>query len=645
LLLPVLIATVTVFGQDAAINSVLAEKDDSAKVIKLANLAYSYIDVDTAKAQKLYDELMRISTKLQYSYWIGMVWINRGFMNARVARDETAIQNYYTALHYLSKTDRIDMIAICHLNIGNISERLGKVEAKVEHLSEAIRLLQNTKYTTLMNHAYNALGVLFLNQGDFTRSINDFQKAAASSKEAKDTSNLVEALHGIINCLSSEGHFDDADVYGKKIIAVATASNKYMDLLHAHNALSEMYCKWGKAPLAIEHAKKLLNYAQAAGEVQYQIIGLMNLADGYALAKDYKNSIMNYNRALQLGQEKSADLQLDDIYKGLSGAYEKLNQPSKALDLYKKYIIYRDSASNEKIKKNSAELDVKYQTADRERKLSEGRLQLAERDLQLQKNRIYLYYILLAFVAVLVFASLLFIRSQHKKRLHKEELKAVQQQNEIQLLHALMQGEEKERSRIAKDLHDGVAGMLAAVKMHFSSIQSPNEISETEGYRQGMKLLNEATQEIRKTSHNLMPEVLLQHGLDEAISRFCANVNNSRGLHIQYDSWGKIDRFGDSFELSVYRIVQELVNNVLKHSKASQAIVQMSQQGDLLTISIEDNGIGLSDENKDGMGLKSLQSRIRAMNGKLEIESSKLNGLSAYLEFDVADLKKETVLA
>jgi len=139
-----------------------------------------------------------------------------------------------------------------------------------------------------------------------------------------------------------------------------------------------------------------------------------------------------------------------------------------------------------------------------------------------------------------------------------------------------------------------------------------------------------------------MPEVLLQHGLDEALRRYCNNVNNSRLLQIQYDSWGEIGRFADSFELSVYRIVQELLNNILKHSKATQALVQLSRQEDLLTISIEDNGVGFSGEGgNEGMGLRSLQSRIKAMNGKMELEASEQSGVCAYLEFDIAELKKE----
>nr|WP_255723142.1 ATP-binding protein [Flavihumibacter fluminis] len=205
-----------------------------------------------------------------------------------------------------------------------------------------------------------------------------------------------------------------------------------------------------------------------------------------------------------------------------------------------------------------------------------------------------------------------------------------------------MQGEEKERTRVAKDLHDGVAGMLAASKMHFNSIGTQYaELVQLSAFKQGLNLLDEAATEVRKTSHNLMPEILLQYGLDQAIRRYCSNINNSRAISIIYDSWGEINRYNDSFELSVYRIVQELLNNIVKHSKATQALVQVSQQNEVLSITIEDNGVGMQ-ENKemDGTGLQSLASRAKAMNGKIELESRPGHGVCAYLEFDISEMEK-----
>jgi signal transduction histidine kinase len=393
---------------------------------------------------------------------------------------------------------------------------------------------------------------------------------------------------------------------------------------------------------AIEAAIKAMSMSESLRDINHYGSAATTLAKAYLEKGNYKKAIAILNELAKSSTDANNAIE-EDFYEILAEAYYKTGDYKKAADTYSKLIPVKDSSFKTETNEMIAEQEVSYKTAQKERQLSENKLQLVQKDLQLQKNRYYMYYTVAALMVALLIVALLFIRSKHKKRMHAQQLKSIQHQKELQLLQALMQGEEKERSRIAKDLHDGVAGMLAAVKMHFSSIPGSDDLMQVEGYQQGMKLLNEATQEIRKTSHNLMPEVLLQHGLDEALRRYCNNVNNSKVLQIQYDSWGEIGRFHDSFELSVYRIVQELINNIIKHSKATQAIVQLSQQEEILSISIEDNGIGFSgnDNGKDGMGLRSLQSRIEAMNGKLEVESSQQSGVSAYLEFEIAELKKE----
>lgn len=290
-----------------------------------------------------------------------------------------------------------------------------------------------------------------------------------------------------------------------------------------------------------------------------------------------------------------------------------------------------------------ADLDARYQTAQKETIIKQQELNVINKELQLQKTNRMLASSIGGTIMAILSALLIYVHFRNKKKLHQEQLQTIQKEKELQLLQAVMQGEEKERSRIAKDLHDGVAGMLAAVKMHINSIATDmSEVKYTEGFQQGMKLLDESSQEVRKTSHNLMPEVLLQHGLDEAVRRYCNNVSNSSRLKLEYDVIGDTPRFIDSFELSVYRIVQELLNNIVKHSKASEAIVQLSYQPGILTIAIEDNGIGVSKEDgiKDGMGLKSLQSRVKAMNGKIEFESTSGEGFNAYLEFETLELER-----
>src|SRR5215204_4958458 len=159
LLLSMFTGSAVVIAQDTAYQRIVVAKDDSAKVIQLANYAYPFTTTDTAKAHKAYNELMRLAKKLNYPYWIGMVWVNRGYMSALAANDRQAISNYDTAISYLRKTTRVDKIALCHLNLSSIKERQGKVNDKVGHLTEAMRLLENTKYKDLLNHVYNSMGV------------------------------------------------------------------------------------------------------------------------------------------------------------------------------------------------------------------------------------------------------------------------------------------------------------------------------------------------------------------------------------------------------------------------------------------------------------------------------------------------------
>jgi PAS domain S-box-containing protein len=225
-----------------------------------------------------------------------------------------------------------------------------------------------------------------------------------------------------------------------------------------------------------------------------------------------------------------------------------------------------------------------------------------------------------------------------------QQVKTEQRLKEMQLWEALVDGEEKERSRIAKDLHDGVAGMLAAAKMHLASLQATDkEIATSAGFRQAIQLLEEAATEVRKTSHNLMPELLLQHGLEEALRRFCCSLSNNT-LNVQYDSWGKMKRYKSSFELSVYRVVQELLNNVVRHSQASEVLVQFYAQEQILYITVEDNGIGIPEEqlHQEGMGLCNLQSRVKTINGTMEIVTGIGEGVGAYLEFNTNGWEKKS---
>lgn len=640
-LLFLLFGTLCSTAQDTTLIRLRKLPDDTVKINSL--VAYGRLNrTDPEKAVPIYNEVLSVAQKIKNEDGIARGMLGLAFVNLYTGKYEDCIRQYEAAAHIFQKLWNIKEMCNAQLDLSAGFSAIGQKDSAFYYCMAALKVLETRPYTRELTRAYLNLGTLYNNLKSYDNAITYQTKALNLAIPAKDTAMILNTYSALSLSYDNKENKQQAyDMMHHALQYLTPNSNK--------NASIRTYDQYGYACVgvgkyddAIAAAEKAISFSKEVNDINHFGSATTTLARAYLEKGNAKKAIELLNDMARTYPEAHNAIE-EDFYGILAEAYYESGDYKRAADTYSKLLPLKDSSFKSETNEMIAQQEVSYKTAEKEKQLSDNRLQLLQKDLQLQKNRYYMYYILAALLVALLIVALLFIRSRHKKRLHEQQLKSIQQQKELQLLQALMQGEEKERSRIAKDLHDGVAGMLAAVKMHFSSMPGSDNLMQVEGYQQGMKLLNEATQEIRKTSHNLMPEVLLQHGLDEALRRYCNNVNNSKVLQIQYDSWGQVDRFNDSFELSVYRIVQELVNNIIKHSKATQAIVQLSQQDDVLAISIEDNGVGFSnnENGKDGMGLRSLQSRIKAMNGKLEMESSQQSGVSAYLEFEIAELKKE----
>ncbi|MDF2189112.1 AraC family transcriptional regulator ligand-binding domain-containing protein [Paraflavitalea sp. CAU 1676] len=205
--------------------------------------------------------------------------------------------------------------------------------------------------------------------------------------------------------------------------------------------------------------------------------------------------------------------------------------------------------------------------------------------------------------------------------------------NDLQKALLIMNAEEKERSRIARDLHDGVCGTLAAVKMHLSAVQAQYPGGESADFRQALQLLDQVSDEVRKTAHSLMPEVLQNYGLEEALKRYCQSLAPCCAATINYYSSGEPARFEKGFELATYRIAQELLHNAIRHAQAQNVLVQLSLDEDMV-LTIEDDGIGFRKEQlSPGSGLDNLQQHVNSLGGAICWESNEGEGTSVTITF------------
>jgi signal transduction histidine kinase len=233
----------------------------------------------------------------------------------------------------------------------------------------------------------------------------------------------------------------------------------------------------------------------------------------------------------------------------------------------------------------------------------------------------------------MLLASLYYISRQKQANV----IRLLQQQNTIGILKGVVQGEENERVRLARDLHDGIGGMLSATKMRFMALRHENEAMATSvRYAEAIGLLDKMGDEIRKTTHNLMPEVLQRQDITDAIRTYCSDMQAGTTVQVAFQHLGNFNWMPTDLKVNVYRIVQELVKNVLQHAGATHCMVQMMMLEDYLTVSVEDDGAGFDTQNiTEGMGLKNLKARILSHEGHYTLRSGKDAGTTVYIEFEV----------
>lgn len=253
-----------------------------------------------------------------------------------------------------------------------------------------------------------------------------------------------------------------------------------------------------------------------------------------------------------------------------------------------------------------------------------------------ENAEIVLIYIVGTLGMIVLAGAILFFFITYQKRLLKKELEInkmkAEQQDEI--LRNTILAQEKERKRIAQDLHDEVGAMLSVVKLNISRFEKKAENPSVKGIASETKTyLDDVITQVRRISRALMPPSLEKLGLDYAIEDLVNWVNKTGQIDITYRKSGSPFRFDNDKELVVFRIFQELLNNALKHARASSISVKARYGANTLAVSVSDNGVGFEPEQmtKTGLGLRNLDSRIQILNARIKLKSKPGKGTTAIL--------------
>ncbi len=527
-----------------------------------------------------------------------------------------------------------------YLSIATASQWQGIYDSATHYYYEVISCILEKKLqeSVMLATAYHRLSTIWIHFNDFEQSLYLIHLAEQVCRQMNAQSIFPAVLSNKGIIYAKRKNYPEAEAC---FLGALRASRKIKSLPDQRNITTNLGCLY----MEMDRPKQAILYFREAIRIsklldkhaKFSITPHYDLGKAYYQMKDYASAekilapVIRQARQFDRieGMEEAMAI-LSDIY-AASGRYKQAYQEQQA---YNKLL---------RQKKDNApyirQLEVKYRTAEKDKQLVENRLLIANQEISIIRKNGMLWFVSVG-SGILIFVITLFY--VHRQRRQEYQMRILKQEEDIRTWQATIKGEETERARIAHELHDSIGGQLSTISLYFGTIRNKYPALLHAGdYTEAMSLLGETLRDVRKTAHNLMPELLLRHGLVDATSIFCKKVQRAHKINIDFQHYGAIKGLNSNFELFLYRIVQELIHNILKHANATEALVQFSMQDHILSITIEDNGKGIQEGSKEiaGMGISSIAARIKGLNGLFTVHSIPGKGTGAYIEFDLKHKK------
>ncbi len=511
--------------------------------------------------------------------------------------------------------------------------------ARIEHIKSAKK---NVSLATL--HADIASNYYELEQ--FENSLL-YDKLGLTYLNPNDDIDVYVIGHLFVaDDFSALSQFDSSSVYLEKVRPVVMQLNKPNLDVRFYYILGGIYRKkkeWNNAlasyQKANEAAKKMNDDFQVVNSEEGIAACYLNTGN-LTKARELALHVLNESDRINIPLGKVQALQL------LTEVEEKAGNIAKAHQYQKQFIAISDSVKKEKVQRQMNETEVKYQTEKKQKEILQLQKDKLSQSLSIKQKSILNYFLIGSLAALIIVGFLGYRNFRHRHLLAKQQdelqqqrIRELEKDRRLVAVDSMLQGQEEERSRLAKDLHDGLGGLLSGVKFSLSNMKdnliiTPDNMTV---FERSLDMLDASIKELRRVAHNMMPEMLTKFGLDEALKEYCNTINTTNLLIVKYQSIGLDTRIEKSTEIIIYRIIQELLNNIMKHAEAKEAIVQLVKEDGRLSIIVEDNGKGfdtaLIKDNK-GAGLTSIQSRVDYLKGRLEIHSEAGKGTLVNIELN-----------
>jgi two-component system NarL family sensor kinase len=610
-----------IHSQNRTIDSLISltknAPQDTVKAAAWDELCWQFTAIDLAQTEKYALELITFSQKLKLKKWEAKGFTDLGSSFYLQGIYPKAIENYEKASALSKEIGDKSGIAAAINNIAVALHQQGNYGQALNSYIEALKIFEEIKEEKRAALALGNIGVIYYERKEFEKSLQYALRCLEIWEKLKVNVQIAIALNNVANNYSSLKQNDKAIQYYEKALE---AGKERPDPYR----VSRIYHNLGMLFIDKKDFKKAESYLDLSIPMKETIKDKEGIVTGYyALGLLYSKTnridqaIAIYKKAEIMAKEIGSREDLRWVYSGLREALYEQRKFVEAFHYSDLYDILRDTLFGEAEQRQIAEMQTKYDTEKKEKEnellLSQNKVHVLEIENQkTQRNILIIVFVFLLFTGFVVYTR--FRLKARNKILEEKNLRNI----------AVIKGQEEEKIKLSKELHDGVGPLLSLIKLNASSIQTTEENKKVLEDIKG--LASEGMKEVRNISHALMPSVLEKSGLKAALDEFFAQVE--QGSKIKLNFIYNVNReLGQNVQLNLYRIVQEAINNSLRYANAKNISVEVKDVGQKTELSIKDDGSGFILENiKEGNGLTNMRSRVDLINGELRIESGKGRG-------------------
>lgn len=510
-----------------------------------------------------------------------------------------------------------DMLYSCFTAKAKILRFKNELALALTYYLKALEQAEISQKNTLIAKSYTNLGVYYVTRKDLGLAEEYHLKALALRKNEGQTPELSTCYEnlGILN--REKGDYKKALEYYNKGLEINIILNDSSGIAYSYNDIGAAYSfigEYEKAQKYLVSSISIRNRIQDISELAYT---LNYLGENYERKGEFKLAEYYLKEALRIATKNSFNKQKRESLESISDFYERNKMYDSAFKYSKLHRLFKDSLLKNDNEERIARLTTKFQTLKKEKLITEQQSALNKRN--------YLIWGLSLLIFSIVIATLS-LYQRYKQKQSKKLQQAILLQQDL-ATKGILEAEEKERQRIAADLHDGIGQLLTAARLNLEGLKSKISLqteSDKATYQKAFLLVDESCKEVRNVSHNIMPNSLIKFGLGNAVKDFIEKIE-SKQLSINLNIIGLNEKLDPNVELIVYRVIQEAINNVIKHSKANQLDLSIQRDSEGLSISIEDNGIGFNkselQKKEGGIGMKNILARVEFLKGELDIDT------------------------